>query len=116
MFMTVPSPGLGIVPLLIAAGLIGSGVWLKLREVEDYEIWKESVPDPTRPPAPPAPQTRAELESPALWAGTMPARTEEQWKEWKPFAQYSPTAPADSDLLLAAGAVGAIALLMLLRS
>jgi len=110
------SPGLGIVPLLIAAGLIGTGAWLKLRQLEEYELWKESVPEPSPAPPPPAPQTRPELESPVLWAGTMPARTQEEWKEWKPYAQYTPTVAADSDLLLAAGAVGAIALLMLLRS
>ena len=118
MFTMTISPGLGLVPLLIAAGLIGTGAWLKLRQLEDYELWKESVPEPSKPPAPPAPETRQELTDPALWATIMPSRTLTDWEKWKSAAipPQPPASPADTDLLLAAGAVGAIALFVLLRS
>lgn len=122
MIMRRPTPGLGqmgAIPLAlipIAAGAAGTAVlgyefglfdWIesKLRDV--------GLNDPVPPPAPAAPQTRAEMTS---WTPElMEKRNVEAWKKWRVTAIPGPSADATPWLTYAALAAGGVMLLLLLK-
>lgn len=113
-----PQPqNLGALPVVIA--IAGSAAlladWLIGRRIEEeYQAWKEQVPQPIPPPPPAAPQTEAEMRT---WTPEkMSAAYGPLWEAWKPTA--IPTSPATEEpnwllwaALGAAAAAGAILLL-----
>lgn len=90
-----------------------------------YRLWSQTeqdlaslfnVPQPSRPPAPPAPQTYEQLTDPKQWTpDIMFGKYAELWKKWDPFFSFpvGKEESSDSALLWVAAGLGALGLYLL---